>query len=376
MPPQYDTYLRNIYYNVISPASFSNLNKLWDYIKTEKNKPKNLSKAKLKKWLSYQDTVSVHTPSRLNFPREKIIVSALDQAWDMDLADLGNLKKYNDNITFILVVIDLLSRYCWLRPLKTKKAEEVQQAIKDIFNQDGRKPLRLRSDSGREFNNKILKDYLQTKDVHYFTTFSEKKANYAERLIRTIKGKLFKFMYDRQTFRYVDVLQDIAISYNNTIHSSIKMAPANVTKNNDLELYMQIYMPYVNKIARKAIKFSFNVGDWVRVSHSKHPFSKSYDEQFSEEIFTIRDRISSFPPRYLLEDSLGENIEGSFYEQELVFVPRDDDREYKIEKIIKYRKLNTKEALVKWYGYSAKFNTWVPVNQVKSYLAHSKQTKK
>ena len=367
----HDKYLQSIYYNPASPASFTSLAKLWHHIKGRSDKPAKLTRVKVKQWLSYQDTGSVHKPSRHSFPRERIIVSARDQAWDTDLADMGALRQHNDGVVFILVMIDLLSRYCWLRPLKSKKAHDVRDAIEDVFTSSGRVPGRLRSDKGRELDNKLVKELLDKLDVHYFTTFSETKANYAERVIKTIKGKLFKYMYDKQTYRYIDILQDIANSYNNTVHRSIGVRPSEVTGENDLDLYMRLYMPYVNKIAQQPPKFTFNVGDTVRIAYRKEIFARSYNEQFSEELFTVRFRIPSTPPRYLLADSLGDNIDGSFYEAELNFVPPDDERVYKIDEVLRFRKVKGrgKEALVKWYGYGPMFNSWIPASQVKQYTA-------
>lgn len=370
-------YLTSIYYRPDSPASYTSLDKLWSHIKSRGDKPVGLTQTVIKQWLLHQDTASVHKPSRTRFPRERIIVSAIDQSWDADLADLSQLKEENDNVTFILVMIDLLSRYCWLRGLKSKKAKDVKDAIQDVF-QEGRIPGRLRTDLGTEFTNKLVRSYLESKGVHYYSTYSETKANYSERLIRTIKGKLFKYMYDKQSLRYIDVLQDIAASYNNTEHRSIGVAPSQVTKDNDLDLYMRVYMPYVNKTAKKQPQFSFNIGDTVRVAYKKETFSRSYNEQFSEELFTVTHRIPSTPPRYILVDGLGDKIQGSFYGKELMLVPEDKHREYKIQEIVKYRKLRNgrREALIKWYGYDERYNSWIPTAQVKTYSSPGSKDKR
>ena len=369
METSIDRYLKDIYYDPQSPASFSGVEKLWSHIKYRADKPTGLTKAKIKLWLTYQDTDSVHQQSRKKFPRERIIVSSLDMQWDADLADMSGVKEFNDGVTFILITIDLLSRYCWMRPLKTKKGPEVKTAFADIFDTDRRIPQRLRTDRGKEFYNKNVREYLSSKDVHHFSTSSIQKANYCERLIRTIKQKIYKFMYDRQTFRYIDVLQDIAFSYNHSLHGATGVTPASVTEENDLDLYMRKYMPHVNKMAGETPKFSFNVGDLVRKAYRKGPFSRSYQENFSEEIFKIIYRVNSHPPRYLLADGLENREPGSFYAQQLIKVPDDDHRMYKIEKVIKTRKVGKKkrEALIKWYGYSDKFNSWLPESQVKKY---------
>ena len=68
--------------------------------------------------------------------------------------------------------------------------------------------------------------------VHHFVTQNEVKANYAERAIKTIKGRIYKFFTHKQTHRYIDILQDVTGAYNNSVHRSIGMAPAKVTEKN------------------------------------------------------------------------------------------------------------------------------------------------
>jgi len=369
-----EEYLKKIYYNPSSPASFSSYEKLWFHVKKSKDRPKNLTKKKVKEWVQMQDPHTVFKLGRNRFSRERIIVSQRDMQWDADLADMSAVKTENDGYGFILVVIDLLSRFCWLRPLKSKHANQIKSAFSDIFDKGKRVPKRLRTDKGGEFKNKLFINFMKEKNIHFFTTVSDTKANYAERLIRTIKNKIYKMMYDRQSFRYIDDLQDIASSYNKTVHSSIKMAPADVTEENDIEIYMKFYMPHVNKLAGKQPKYSFDVGDLVRVSHDKGKFSKSYFEQNTEEIFQIRLRILSFPPRYLISDLLGEKIDGSFYEQQLVKVSADENREYKIEKVIKFITRKKKRyAFVKWYGYPEQFNSYISAGEVKKYKSGSEK---
>ena len=58
---------------------------------------------------------------------------------------------------------------------------------------------------------------------------------------------------------------------------------------------------------------------------------------------------------YKIVDLLGEEIEGSFYEKEL---QKAKQQTFRIEKVV--RRDNKKEkALVKWKGYSDKFNSWI-----------------
>ena len=54
--------------------------------------------------------------------------------------------------------------------------------------------------------------------VYHFVTQNEPKANYAKKCVKTVKHKLFRYLLKARSHRYVNVLSDIARSYNNTEH--------------------------------------------------------------------------------------------------------------------------------------------------------------
>ena len=97
----------------------------------------------------------------------------------------------------------------------------------------------------------------------------------------------------------------------------------------------------------------FSVGDKVRISKKKKTFEKGYTTRWTEEIFTITEIQNTDPITYKIEDLQGEKIKGSFYEPEL---QKTEQQIFRIEKIIKKEK---GKSLVKWKGYSDKFNSWV-----------------
>ena len=63
-----------------------------------------------------------------------MVVSGIDDQYDMDLADVNSLSKHNNNIKFLLVVIDIFSRFLWVEPLKNKTGKEVVNGLKKIFS--------------------------------------------------------------------------------------------------------------------------------------------------------------------------------------------------------------------------------------------------
>jgi hypothetical protein len=62
--------------------------------------------------------------------------------------DMTKFAKYNNGYNFILVVIDIFSKYVWLRPLKDGKGESVSRALENVLV-EGRSPIRIRTDKGQ-----------------------------------------------------------------------------------------------------------------------------------------------------------------------------------------------------------------------------------
>ena len=253
-------------------------------------------------------------------------------------------KDYNEGYKFLLLVIDTFSKYGYLIPLKNKKGETVADALKDIFKK--RKPGKLWTDKGKEFYNKDVKDL-----VELYSTENEEKSSIAERWVRTIKEKMWKYFTDNNTYKYIDQLQDLVEDYNNTVHSSTKFTPKEASKKkNELTVWRNLYP---DRYKKYDIIPKFSVGDEVRITKKKKVFEKGYTTRWTEEIFTIKEIQDTNPITYKLTDLKGEEIEGTFYEPEL---QKTEQQIFRIEKVIKKEK---GRSLVKWKGYSDKFNSWV-----------------
>jgi len=117
-----------------------------------------------------------------------------------------------------------------------------------------------------------------------------------ERVIETLKGRLYRFMRHRRTERYIDHLQDIVDAYNRTDHRSIGMPPVQVTDANVEEVRARLY-PHTN-FPRTPFKFA--VGDRVRAAVKRRPFHRGFFPQFSEQVFIIAKRLRGLPASYRL----------------------------------------------------------------------------
>jgi len=148
------------------------------------------------------------------------------------------------------------------------------------------------------------------------------------------------------------MLAKLVKEYNNTKHSSIKMTPIEASKKkNQGTVYLNLY----GDMETSRQKPKFKVGDKVRISKYKRKvFDKGYTPNWTEEVFTIDKIQYTNPLTYKLNDLNNEEIQGSFYEPELLKAKQDV---FRIDKVIR-RDYKKKQALVKWKGYSDDFNTW------------------
>jgi len=83
---------------------------------------------------------------------------------------------------------------------------------------------------------------LKCHDIKIYTSKNEDlKAAVVEQFNRTLKSKMFRYFTYKNTRRYIDVLDDLLYSYNNTHRRSIRMAPAQVNIDNENVVRARLY---------------------------------------------------------------------------------------------------------------------------------------
>lgn len=376
--PKYEDYLSKLWYD--PKRGYSGPQKLYQIVKKE-GKFK-IGRGKIKQWLQNQDPYSVSRNTVYRFPRSRYVVDTIDSLWEMDLADVGNIHKHNNGYKFLLVVIDVFSKYLWVEALKDKTHTSVLKSLKKILS-GPRSPVSIRSDLGKEFRNRFVKEFLVQKGISITFCQGDTKCSIVERVIRSFRNILFRYFRHRQSYKYIDVLQDITDNYNNRPHRSLgSYSPSEVNRENASEVRLSAYFArnpqtkrrvvkkeIKKKAKKKKSKYKLKVGDLVRITYKRYTFQRDYQQKWTEELFKIRRRyMREDKPIYLLKDLQDEAIEGSFYQPELQKVRKDEkNTAWKIEKIIKKRKRNgTTEALVRWLGYPKKFDSWIPMSDIQN----------
>ena len=184
---------------------------------------------------------------------------------------------------------------------------------------------------------------LKDNGTEMYSVHNEGKSVVAERFIRTLKNKIYKYMTSMSKNVYINKLDDIVYDYNNTYHRTIKMKPVDIKDNR--------YIDFEKEVNDKDPKFK--IDDRVRISKYKNIFAKGYMPNWSEEIFIISKIKNTVPWTYDINDFNGGEIIGTFYEKEL---QKTDQKEFRIEKAVKKKR---DKLYVKWKGYDNSFNSWI-----------------
>jgi transposase InsO family protein len=374
-----DNQLSNLYYAPGDPASYGGIERLYDRAR-DVNIPADRNR--VRKFLSEQVAYELHKPSRHRFARNQTLVSNKDDQWQADLADMRDVSKDNDHHNFMLTCIDVLSRYAWVVPVRSKASKHVRAAMQQLFLMAApRRPKRVQTDKGAEFHNAQVRKFLNDRGVELFSTNSDKKAAVVERFNRTLKSRIYKHFTAWNTRRYINVLQDFVYSYNHSYHRTIGTRPVDVVTDEDCNtVWRRVYYDSKEAQLRRSDAYPtntdniMNIGNRVRLSRWKGHFEKGYLPNWSREHYKVtaarQPRRGGFPrPVYKLKDMQNEDIEGACYPEELQNIPPSAANVLEVEQVLRKRhdKHNNAETLVRFKGWPAKFNRWLSDAELQQY---------
>jgi hypothetical protein len=203
----------------------------------------------------------------------------------------------------------MFSRFAWSIPFKDKTGSSVTAASKSLFRH--RKPITLQSDKGTQFVNTIVQRYLKSQGVGYHTTHNpDIKAAIIGKYNRSLKTRMYKYFAKNNAYSYLDVIDKLLTGCNNSVHSTIGMAPSQVDPSNIYAVWKRL-SSLRSKIPQGRVKF--RVGDFVRITKEKLKFAKGYEQTHSTEIFRVFKVIEHRPePVYELTYLHSRPIEGQF----------------------------------------------------------------
>ena len=116
---------------------------------------------------------------------------------------MESLSFKNKNVKYLLCIIDIFTKYAWVKPVKDKKGQTVLNAFIEIVNESNGKPNKLWVDQGGEFYNRFMQEWLDINDILMYSTHKEGKSVIAVRFIETLKAKIFRKLTVNNNFIFL-----------------------------------------------------------------------------------------------------------------------------------------------------------------------------
>ena len=191
------------YYDFSNPGSYGGLERL--------HKATGVPVKKLKSIMRKNSIYSLHKPLRVRYTRNPTVANSIDHQWAADLADIKNLSRYNKGVKYLLTVVDVLSKYAWVVPMKNKTGAEQKRAFESILK-EGESPYVYKPIKEANFTTNCSKNISSSKRSLILILKNDTKASVVERFNKTLKQRLYRALTANATLKYLDFSPDLVKS--------------------------------------------------------------------------------------------------------------------------------------------------------------------
>ncbi|KAL3091471.1 hypothetical protein niasHS_004876 [Heterodera schachtii] len=347
--------LEFLYKDLSSPVAFTSVEPLLR--EARKTQPK-INRTDVQNYLASQRTYTLHRQAKRRYRRLPTLAPGLHTEWQADLAIFDRLAKQNSGYKYLLVCVDTLSRQVFVEPVKTKTSTNMIIAFGRIFKRSKYIPWKVLTDQGKEFTARAVQHFFRAKDVEHFCMLTSPQfhAGMAERANRSIKERVYRYFTERNTYKWIDLVQDIVRAINHSPNSTIGMCPADVNFKNAEALRQKLHNAAENVVRRQP---RYRVGDRVRIEKYKHVFQKGYLPRFTNELFTVAEvHTERSPVVYRLRDDHNEIISEKETERGGLCMQQWINNEHGVGQIrlVVFEKEQEYRIVFKGEGLAAKFN--------------------
>lgn len=285
-------------------------------------------------------------PIEENKITKPIITEKPFQQWECDLIDVSSIAKQNDNVNFILTVVDIFSKYSFCEILKNKTAKSVAYSMQQIILRFG-SPQIISCDNGSEFISSEFNELCERFNIklQHSLPYKPTSQGAVEKFNQTLKNYMFRYMTEHKSKRYVDNLQLFCYSYNTTQHSTTKHTPYEIMfkRHESYKMLNDLVHKNISDNAKKmienslknqaAMKEEIEIGDKVRVGllflkenrRKQNAIMKKNKQHWSSEVYEVEairnddDLIS-----YKINIPLKEEGQRYFFRHQLLLVNQDN----------------------------------------------------
>ena len=292
--------LKSKWYNKNCIAFLSSGMNLYNYIR---EKYIGISRKACTTFVHNQEVWQLKRITKKHKISHPIVKKYPNELWSIDLIDFQKYANFNRHKKWILVIVDHFSKFAWLISLKSKARSEIIPQLQQLIKKEAVPDCIL---SDNEFRDKEMQRFYKENNIIGRTSlpYTPQQNGAAERFIRTIKSKIFKYM--RFSKRYIDILDNVVYSYNNQVHSTTGYKPVEVYRFGTQGIFDDIYFntrkkakamkdrqqkQIIEKQIKKRTSGKLQKGDYVRINvnidteKTKTPSLKTI---YSEAIYTIK----------------------------------------------------------------------------------------
>jgi hypothetical protein len=221
----------------------------------------------------------------------------------IDLLDYQKYSRINQGFKYVLIAVDVFTRFAYATPIPDKTPKSVLYGYKR-FLRDTRTPElnegqvynlskvnAIYHDSGNEFKG-IFNSYLKDNNTYSLTADigDHKSLGVIDAFSKSFKTMISKYMTANNTTKFYDAIDDLVEAYNSSPHSSINnIAPVDAFKGNNYLLIKSINREKMlhNMSVNNKQYLKIKVGDNVRIRIKKNIFNKGYEATYSDEVYKV-----------------------------------------------------------------------------------------
>ena len=257
----------------------------------------NIPRADARKYFDGLEIGQLYAPKKR---KGRLVITAPPYSYQIDVIEMPRFKASNNGIVKFFLAVDILSRKAFAYPLKSGRMKDVLDAYEKLII-DSDEPINsvagdafFDNESFKAFNEEMITEVYTdvAKDDHMF--HQGDKLGIVDRLTRTLKKLISKFMQQHNSTRWSKFLPEILELYNNDVHSSLKGHSPNEVFD-DFDYMISLYHAQHKRNAD--VTSDIKPGDTVRLMVGKDTFGKE-GQTYSRELYRVLAQVGY---RYVIE---------------------------------------------------------------------------